>query len=52
MGDELEIVLMPSRTHVGSIGPSNEDRFNLAAYGSTIDEDPEEGELWERYTHQ
>jgi|GEM_PF-6088935 len=33
---------MSTRTHAGSIGPSDEDRFNLATYATIVSEGLEE----------
>lgn len=52
MGDEFEVILLPVLPQNETSGSlSDEDRFKLAAYSAMIDEDPEEDELWERYTH-
>ena len=49
MGDEFEVIVLPTQPKSESGMVSNEDRFMLAAYSAVTPEDAEEDEIWGRY---
>ena len=48
MGTEFEVILMP--LHSKAVDKLNDDeQFILAAYSAVIENEPEEGAVWQKY---